>query len=140
MKALDLSGKDETAPFVQYKMILGWDGTMEQNYSYFADAQCTKRRSQKREYAKYTVIKSSSRKATLAVRKDMGDGIIHQSVIEIDLPRINGMQVKTLSSKVEIDDLLSDNPMDGVDKNSGSGEPAKSLSRHTDSRKSDAKL
>lgn len=140
MKALDLAGKDEGAPFVRFKMVVGWDGVMEHNYSYYSDDKCTKRKSQKREYAKYKVLKSTSRAATLLVRKDLGDGIISESVMELKLPKINGMELKTLSSKIEIDDLLSDNPLGEIDKNAGSGEPVKTLSRYIEEKKPDAKL
>lgn len=139
IRALDLAGKDEDAPFVQFKMVLGWDGTMEHNYSYYSDSKCTKRKSQKREYAKYKVLQSSGSRAKLLIRKDLGDGVISESIVQLSLPKKNGMEVKTLSTKIELDDLLSDNPLAEVAKDAGSGEAVKTLNRYSAPVQSDAK-
>lgn len=130
IRSLDVSAKDEDAPFVMYKMVLGYDGILEHNYSRYTDAKCTKRKSQKREYAKYRVLESHDRKAKILISKDIGDGLIHESIVDIRLSSINRMASKVLSTKIEIDDLLNDNPLAEVDKNAGEGEAIKNLSRY----------
>jgi hypothetical protein len=139
IRVLELNASEPTAPFVQFKMVLGWDGTMEHNYSYYSDDKCTKRKSQKREYAKYKVLESNGHKAKLLVRKDLGDGVISESIVQLTLPKANGMEVKTLSTKIELDDLLSENPLAGVDKNAGSGEDVKKLTRQGEAPKTNTK-
>src|SRR5690606_25152392 len=37
IRAVDQTAKDEGAPFIRYKMVLGWDGTVEHNYSRYSD-------------------------------------------------------------------------------------------------------
>lgn len=139
IRALDLNAKDEAAPFVRFKMVLGYDGTLEYNYSYYSDDKCEKRKFQKREYAKYKTLESHSRRAKILISKDLGDGLISESVVEVSLGSINKMSSKVLSSKIEIDDLLSDNPLAGIDKNAGAGEEPKTLTRFVEDVKLDSK-
>lgn len=131
IKALDISAKDEAAPFVMFKMIVGWDGSIEYNYSYYSDDKCTKRKSMKREWAKYQVLESHDRRAKLLVRKDLEGGMISESVVELHLPSINRMSSKVLNTKIEFDDLLTDEVAkeETDSKDQGNGESAKNLSR-----------
>jgi hypothetical protein len=135
IKALDVEGKDETAPFVMYKMVVGFDGKIEHNYSYYTDNKCTKRKSQKREWSTYKVLKSKSREAKLMVRKDLEGGMVSESIVELRLPSINRMSSKVLSTNIVFDDMLSPDSLDGVGKNAGSGEQPKNLSRYIEEPK-----
>lgn len=140
IKALDLSGKDECAPFVMFKMVVGFDGKMEHNYSYYSDDKCTKRKAAKREWASYKVLKSSKREAKLIVRKELEGGMVSESIVELRLAGINRMSSKVLSTKIVFDDMLSADNLDGIEKDAGSGEQAKNLSRHIEEVKSGDKL
>ncbi len=129
MKALSTLGEESSAPFAQSKMVLGWNRTIEVNTTYFSDEKCTKRVSKKREWSTYQVLEAKPRSAKLAIRKDLGGGMIHQSVVEVKLSNLKSMTLKTLGTNIDLEELLPENPIKSLDKNAGTGERTRTLTR-----------
>jgi hypothetical protein len=133
MKSLDSSGREESAPFVRYKMVVGFDGTLEQNYTYYTDAQCTKKKSSRRDWATFKTLSSKPRSAKIAVRKDLGEGMIHESILELKLSSLHQLQTKVLSTKIDLDELLETSE---TAENAAGPETIRKFTRHIEETKS----
>jgi hypothetical protein len=110
-------------------MVLGWNRTIEVNTTYFTDEKCTKRVSKKREWSTYQVLEAKPRSAKLAIRKDLGGGMIHQSVVEVKLSNQKAMTLKTLGTHMDLEELLPENALKSLDKNAGTGERTRTMTR-----------
>lgn len=128
VKSVESLGQGGTAPFVQATFILGWNQTIETQTAYYKDERCTERVSKKREWSKYRVLSAKGTSAKIAIRKDLGGGMIHEDIVEVKLSS-KKLSYRTLMTQMDLEELLNENPLKELSKTSGANEKVRWMTR-----------